>query len=296
MKVDGTIDKFKARLVIQGFRQKEGIDYFDTYEPVARISTIRLLIALAATHNLVIDQMDVKTAFLNDDLGEEIYMKQPEGFVMPGNEHKVCKLIKSLYGLKQAPKQWHHKFDEVVLSNGFVLNQSDKCVYCKFDESGKRVIIFLYVDDMLIFVIDQTQVDKTKEFLSSSFSMKDMGEADVILGIRIKRENKGIAITQSHYIEKNSQKFNVKVVSQLVLHGSRFNIKCKVQESSISGLQVQEMKQAVECVSDEEIKRIIESTYGFRQRIQEVLPAESSFYYDTPLEQILPNGEETVDS
>ncbi|GAU36564.1 hypothetical protein TSUD_277700 [Trifolium subterraneum] len=90
MKVDGTIEKFKARLVIQGFRQKEGIDYFDTHAPVARITTIRLLIALAAIHNLVIHQMNVKTAFLNGDLEEEVYMKQPEGFVMPGNEHKVC--------------------------------------------------------------------------------------------------------------------------------------------------------------------------------------------------------------
>nr|GEV47914.1 zinc finger, CCHC-type [Tanacetum cinerariifolium] len=106
MKVDGTIDKFKARLSIQGFRQKEGVDYFDTYAPVARITTIRLL-ALAVTHNIVIHQMDVKTAFLNGYLDEEVYMKQPEGFVMPGNEHKVCKLVKSLYGLKQAPKQWH---------------------------------------------------------------------------------------------------------------------------------------------------------------------------------------------
>ncbi|GJS56272.1 zinc finger, CCHC-type containing protein [Tanacetum coccineum] len=154
-KVDGTIDKFKARLVIQGFRQKERIDYFDTYAPVARISTIRLLISLAATHNLMIHQMDVKTTFLNGDLEEEIYMKQPEGFVMPG------------------------------------------------------VIICLYVDDISwIFGTNQTQVDKTKEFLSSNFSMKDMGEADVILGIRIKRENKGLTITQSHYIEKILKKFN----------------------------------------------------------------------------------------
>ncbi|GJW79147.1 zinc finger, CCHC-type containing protein [Tanacetum coccineum] len=208
MKVDGTIDKFKARLVIQGFRQKEGIDYFDTYAPVARITTIRLLLALAAIHNLVIHQMDVKTAFLNGDLDEEVYMKQPEGFVMPGNEHKVCKLVKSLYGLKQAPKQWHQKFDEVVLSSGFLLNQSDKCVYSKFNSSGEGVIICLYVDDMLIFGTDQNQVDKTKKFLSSKFSMKDMGEADVILGIKIKRENKGIVITQSHYIEKILKKFN----------------------------------------------------------------------------------------
>ncbi|GKF85064.1 zinc finger, CCHC-type containing protein, partial [Tanacetum coccineum] len=93
MKVDGTIDKFKARLVIQGFRQKEGIDYFDTYAPGARITTIRLLLALAAIQNLVIHQMDVKTTFLNGDLDEEVYMKQLEGFVMSGNEHKVCKLV-----------------------------------------------------------------------------------------------------------------------------------------------------------------------------------------------------------
>nr|GEW79259.1 hypothetical protein [Tanacetum cinerariifolium] len=142
MKVDGIIDKFKARLVIQGFRQKEGIDYFDTYAPVARITTIRLLLAFAAVHNLVIHQMDVKTTFLNDDLDEEVYMRQSKGFVTPINEHKAF--------------------------------------------------------------------DNTKKFLSSRFSLKDMREADVILGIKIKRENKGIAITQSHYIKKILKKFNRK--------------------------------------------------------------------------------------
>ncbi|GKF35180.1 zinc finger, CCHC-type containing protein, partial [Tanacetum coccineum] len=165
LKVDGTIKKFKARLVIQGFKQKSGIDYFDTYALVARISTIRLLIAMASIHNLIIHQMGVKTTFLNGELEEEVYMNQPLGFILPGNENKVCKLIKSLYGLKQAPKQWHQKFDELVLSNGYLLNQADKCVYSKFDETGKRVIIFLYVNDMLIFGTDQVQVDLTKEFL-----------------------------------------------------------------------------------------------------------------------------------
>nr|GEU52889.1 zinc finger, CCHC-type [Tanacetum cinerariifolium] len=125
-----------------------------------------------------------------------------------GNEHKVCKLVKSLYGLKQAPKQWRQKFDEVVLSSGFHLNQSEKYVYSKFDSSDKGVIVCLYVDDMLIFGTDQYQVDKTKKFLASMFSMKDMGEVDVILGIKIKRENKRIVITQSHYIKKILKKFN----------------------------------------------------------------------------------------
>ncbi|GJX60713.1 zinc finger, CCHC-type containing protein [Tanacetum coccineum] len=147
LKVDGTIEKFKARLVIQGFKQKSRIDYFDAY---------------------------ALTTFLNGEFDEEVYMNQPQGFIMPDNENKVCKLIKSLYGLKQAPKQWHQKFDEVVLSNGYLLNQADKCVYSKFDETGKG----------------------------------DMGEADVIFGIRIKHESNGIAISQSHYIEKVLKKFS----------------------------------------------------------------------------------------
>jgi hypothetical protein len=105
MKPDGTVDKFKARLVAKEFTQKEGEDYFDTYSPVARMITIRLLVTLDACHDLLIHQMDVKTAFLNGKLDEDIYMNQPDGFVTPGQENKVCRLRKSLYGLKQVPKQ-----------------------------------------------------------------------------------------------------------------------------------------------------------------------------------------------
>nr|GEY15258.1 zinc finger, CCHC-type [Tanacetum cinerariifolium] len=209
---DGTEDSggsvVSERVTEEGFKQKSGIDYFNTYAPVARINIIRLLIAMASIHNLIIHQMDVNTTFLNEELKEEVYMNQPLGFIMPSNENKVCKLIKSLYGLKQAPKQWHQKFDEVVLSNGYLLNQADKCIYSKIDESGKGVIVCLYVDDMLIFGTDQVRVDLTKEFLSSRFSMKDMGEADVILGIRIKHESNDIAISLSYCIEKVLKKFN----------------------------------------------------------------------------------------
>ena len=119
MKIDGTIDKFKAGLVAQGFRQKLGIDHFDTYEPVARITTIRLLVAFATIYHLKLHQMDVKTAFLYGDLYKEVYMKQPKGFVLKGQDNKVCKLVKLLHGLKQASKQWHQKFDETILSFGF---------------------------------------------------------------------------------------------------------------------------------------------------------------------------------
>ena len=131
MKVDGAIDKFKARLVVKIYKQREGLDYFDTYSHVTRITSIRMLIAIAAVYKLEIHQMDVKTAFLNGNLEEEIYLEQPQGFIVPGQEQKVCRLIKSLYGLKQAPKQWHAKFDEVMLSNGFKINECDKCVYVK---------------------------------------------------------------------------------------------------------------------------------------------------------------------
>ena len=105
MKADGSIDKYKARLVVKGYNQKEGLDYFDTYSPVTRILSIRMLIVITTIHNLEIHQMDIKTTFLNGDLDEEIYMEQPEGFIVPGQEKKVCQLVKSLYGLKQAPKQ-----------------------------------------------------------------------------------------------------------------------------------------------------------------------------------------------
>jgi hypothetical protein len=117
MIVDDTIDKYKARFVIKGYRQQEGVYYFDTYSSVSRITSIQMLIAITTINNLKIHQINVKTIFLNSDLDEEVYKKQPKGFIINGQEKKVYKLVKSLYFLKQAPKQWHKFFDKVVLSN-----------------------------------------------------------------------------------------------------------------------------------------------------------------------------------
>ncbi|GJX74966.1 retrotransposon protein, putative, ty1-copia subclass [Tanacetum coccineum] len=146
-----------------------------------------MILAIAALRNLEIHQMDVKTAFLNGDLEEEIYMNQPEGFIAPGQEGKVCRLVKSLYGLKQAPKQWHQKFD--------------KCVYVK-DTSSGYVILCLYVDDMLIVGSNDKIIRSTKDMLKSKFDMKDMGLADVILGINIIRTQNRLVLSQAHYVDK----------------------------------------------------------------------------------------------
>lgn len=151
--------------------------------------------------------MDVKTAFLNGELDEEIYMNQPDGFVIKGHEGKVCKLLKSLYGLKQAPKQWHEKFDKTLTSAGFVVNEADKCVYYRHG-GGEGVILCLYVDDILIFGTNLKVIEEFKTFLSKCFDMKDLGVVDVILNIKLVRGDNGeITLLQSHYVEKILSRF-----------------------------------------------------------------------------------------
>ena len=171
------------------------------------MTTIRVLLSLAVSHGLLVHQMDVKTAFLNGELEKEIYMDQPDDFVANGQEGNVCKLLKSLCGLKQVPKQWHEKFDKTLTSAGFVVNEADKCVYYRYG-GGEGVILCLYVDGILIFGKNINVIKEVKDFLSGNFEMKDMGEANVILNIKLLREgNSGITLVQSHYVEKMLNRF-----------------------------------------------------------------------------------------
>ena len=183
----GNIERYKARLVAKGFTQKEGIDYKETFSPVSKKDSLRVILALVAHFDLELQQMDVKTAFLNGELEEEVYMKQPEGFSSNDGEHLVCKLKKSIYGLKQASRQWYLKFHDIISSFGFVENIMDQCIYQKV--SGSKIcFLILYVDDILLATNDKGLLHEVKQFLSKNFDMKDMGDASYVIGIKIHRD------------------------------------------------------------------------------------------------------------
>ncbi|WKA01828.1 hypothetical protein VitviT2T_020085 [Vitis vinifera] len=145
----GNIERYKARLVAKGFTQQEGIDYHDTFSPISKKDLFWIIMALVAHFDMELHQMDVKTAFLNGDLEEKVYMKQPEWFITNGNDHIVCKLKKSIYGLKQAFRQWYLKFHDVISSFGFIENVMDQCMYHKVSRSKMNFLVS-YVDDILL--------------------------------------------------------------------------------------------------------------------------------------------------
>ncbi|RVW94715.1 Retrovirus-related Pol polyprotein from transposon TNT 1-94 [Vitis vinifera] len=184
---NGNVERYKARLVAKGFTQKEGIDFKETFSPVSTKNSFRIIMALVAHYDLELHQMDVKTAFLNGDIDETIYMVQPENFVSKDSKNMVCKLTKSIYGLKQASRQWYFKFHQIIVSYGFEANLMDECAYHKFSGS-KYIFLVLYVDDILLATNDISILHDTKRFLSKHFEMKDLGDASFVLGIQIHRD------------------------------------------------------------------------------------------------------------
>jgi hypothetical protein len=153
--------RFKARLVVEGFSQIPGVDYTDFFSPVVKHTSIRAFFGIVAMHDLELEQLDVKTAFLHGELEEEIYMDQPEGLVVPGKKDLVCKLKRSLYGLKQSPRQWYNRFDSFMLAHGFKRSQYDSCVYIKF-VNELPIYLLLYVDHMLIAAKSMKEITTLK--------------------------------------------------------------------------------------------------------------------------------------
>nr|GEV29349.1 retrotransposon protein, putative, Ty1-copia subclass [Tanacetum cinerariifolium] len=185
--IDGNVHTYKARLMAKGYTQTSGIDYEETFSPVADIRAIRILIAIVAYYDYEIWHMDVKTAFLNGYLNEEVYMEQPEGFVNKKYPNRVCKLKRSIYGLKQASRQWNKRFDDEIKKIGFTQNCDEPCVYLKASGSNITFLI-LYVDHILIMGNNIPMLQSVKSYLGRCFAMKDLGEAAYILRINIYRD------------------------------------------------------------------------------------------------------------
>ena len=213
-RADGEIDKFKSRLVAQGYSQEEGVDFDEVFAPVAKYKSIRTVLAIANQLNLDVHQMDVKTAFLNGDLNEDIYMKQPEGFVSKKFPAKVCKLNKSLYGLKQSARMWNMKIDEYLKAAKYTQSEADPCIYYRTEiVDGKTLIMIIavYVDDTILLSNDTDLMLLEKKRLSERFEMDDRGEIHYILGMEVKRnrEEKTMTISQKSYLESVLARFDM---------------------------------------------------------------------------------------
>ena len=193
---DESIERYEARLVAKGFTQEYGIDYEETFAPVARFSFVHTLLAVAASRQWKLFQIDIKNAFLNGDLSEEVYIQPPPGFSHPPD--KVCRLRRAFYGLKQAPRAWFAKFSSTVSRLGYSLSFYDSTLFlCR---TGKGIILLLlYVDDMIITGDDLSEIQELKDFLSQNFEMKDLGHLSYFLGLKITSSDDGFYLTQAKY-------------------------------------------------------------------------------------------------
>ncbi|CAL1396601.1 unnamed protein product [Linum trigynum] len=195
---DGSLERFRARLVAQGFTQEYGIDFEETFAPVAKMPTVRTLLAVAAVRNWPLFQFDIKNAFLHGDLKEVVYMEIPPGHPdsSPG---KVCLLHRSLYGLKQAPRAWFEKFQQTILGFGFHQSRNDPSLFTRTNPRG-RVVLLIYVDDMIVTGDDLDGISKLKADLHAHFHLKELGHLSYFLGIEVHRSDRGILFSQHKYI------------------------------------------------------------------------------------------------
>ena len=206
---DGKVERFKGRLVAKGYAQKYGIDYEETFSPVVRYSSIRSLLAFAVQNDMLIHQMDVVSAFLHGNLSEEIYMEQPDGYVIAGKENLVCRLRKSLYGLKQSPRCWYSAFREYMELIKFQQSDADPCVYVR--SASSMTVVAVYVDDLILIAETMVEMKKVKESLATKFRMTDMGKLHYCLGITIVQDEgkKCLWLHQKQYVQNVLENYSL---------------------------------------------------------------------------------------
>jgi hypothetical protein len=221
----GQVVRNKARLVCKGYAQIEGLDFDETFVPVARLEAIRMFLAYVCHKRFKVYQMDVNSSFLNGDLSEEVYMEQPEGFELSDNPDLVCKLKKALYGLKQAPRAWYHKLDMYLKDKGFKRGTVDNNLYIKIEDND-MLIVLVYVYDIIFGCNKDSLVQWFSSAMDSEFEMSMIGELSFFLGLQITQRSEGMFISQEKYLREMLKRFQMedsKPVNTPMVTGCKLN-------------------------------------------------------------------------